>query len=191
MPAPPAAPTLTDGVVTLRAHRREDLPRIVEQSRDPDSIAWTVVPTPYGIEDAEEFALRVMPRGWREGRECAFAVEFEGRYGATVSLRDEGPGLAEIAYVAHPDVRGRGVMERSCRQLIDWGFAELDLQTIVWRAFTGNWASRRLAWRLGFTVEGTLRRYLLHRDGQRRDAWVGTLLRDDPRTPRSPKPGPA
>ena len=30
-----AAPTLTDGVVTLRAHRPEDVPRIVEQCRDP------------------------------------------------------------------------------------------------------------------------------------------------------------
>ena len=52
----------------------------------------------------------------------------------------------------------------------------------MWRAYVGNWPSRRLAWRLGFRLEGTLRRYLLQR-GERRDAWVGTLLRDDPRAP--------
>lgn len=184
MAAPLTAPTLTDGVVTLRSHRPDDVPRMVEQCRDPESIAWTTVPTPYDERDAEEYGLRILPAGWVDGSEWAFAVQVEGRYAGTVSLRNEGPGRAEIAFGSHPDVRGTGAIERGCRLLVDWGFDELELETIVWRAFTGNWASRRLAWRLGFTVEGTLRRYLPHRDG-RRDAWVGTLLKDDPRQPRS------
>ena len=70
-------------------------------------------------------------------------------------------------------------MLRALRLLVDWGFAELDLETIVWQAFTGNWPSRKLAWRLGVTVEGTLRRYLPQR-GARRDAWIGTLLQGRP-----------
>ena len=184
MTAPTTAPTLTDGVVTLRAHRAEDVPRMVEQCRDPVSVAWTTVPTPYAESDAEEFGLRDVPGWWAEGKEWAFAVEVEGRYAGTVSLRDEGPGRAEIAYGSHPDVRGTGAMLRALRLLVDWGFAELDLETIVWQAFTGNWPSRKLAWRLGVTVEGTLRRYLPQR-GARRDAWIGTLLKDDPREPRS------
>ena len=122
--------------------------------------------------------------GGPRGRSGAFAVEVEGRYAGTISLRDEGPGRAEIAYGSHPDVRGTGAMLRALRLLVDWGFAELDLETIVWQAFTGNWPSRKLAWRLGVTVEGTLRRYLPQR-GARRDAWIGTLLKDDPREPRS------
>ena len=39
MAAPTSAPTLTDGVVTLRAHRTEDLPRIVEQGRHAQLLA--------------------------------------------------------------------------------------------------------------------------------------------------------
>jgi RimJ/RimL family protein N-acetyltransferase len=184
MTAPTTAPTLTDGVVTLRAHRSEDVPRMVEQCRDPQSVAWTTVPTPYSDSDAEEYALQVLPAAWADGSEWAFAVEVEGRYAGTVSLRDEGPGRAEIAYGSHPDERGTGAMLRALRLLVDWGFAELDLETVVWRAFTGNWPSRKLAWRLGVTFEGTLRRYLPQR-GARRDAWVGTLLKDDPREPRT------
>ena len=184
MTVPTTAPTLTDGVVTLRAHRDDDVPRQVEQCRDPVSIAWTTVPTPYDEADAREYGLQAMPAGWVDGSEWGFAVEFEGRYAGTVSLRDEGPGRAEIAYGSHPDVRGTGAMLRALRLLVDWGFAELDLETIVWQAFTGNWPSRKLAWRLGFTIEGTLRRYLPQR-GARRDAWIGTLLKDDPREPRS------
>ncbi len=185
MAAPTTAPRLTDGVVTLRAHTEADLDRIVEQCVDPVSIAWTTVPVPYDRSMAEEFALQVLPGGWAEGSEWAFAVEVEGRYAGTVSLRDEGPGRAEVAYGSHPDVRGTGTLERALRLLLDWGFEELGLQTVVWRAFTGNWASRKLAWRLGFRVEGTLRRYLPQRGDERRDAWVGTLLREDPREPAS------
>jgi len=184
MTAPLAAPTLADGDVTLRAHRAEDVPRMVEQCRDPVSIAWTTVPVPYAESNAEEFGLRQVPGWWAEGKEWGFAVELEGRYAGTISLRNEGAGRAEIAYGSHPDVRGTGAMLRALRLLVDWGFAELDLETIVWQAFTGNWPSRKLAWRLGFTVEGTLRRYLPQR-GIRRDAWIGTLLKDDPREPRS------
>ncbi len=184
MPAPTTAPTLTDDVVTLRAHRADDVPRMAEQSTDPVSIAWTSVPVPYAESDAEDYCLRVLPAGWADGTEWGFAVELEGRYAGTVSLRDEGPGRAEIAYGSHPDVRGTGAILRALRLLVDWGFAELGLETIVWQAFTGNWPSRKAAWRLGFTVEGTLRHYLPQR-GERRDAWIGTLLRDDPREPRS------
>ena len=182
MPAPSSAPTLTDGVVTLRAHRPADVARMVEQCADPESIAWTTVPTPYAAADAEHYALQVLPGGWADGSEWAFALEVDGRFGGTVALRDEAPGRAEIAYGSHPDVRGTGAVERGLRLLLDWGFDELGLRSVVWRAFVGNWPSRRLAWRLGFTVEGTLRRYLPQR-GDLRDAWVGTLLREDPREP--------
>jgi RimJ/RimL family protein N-acetyltransferase len=184
MPAPLTASTLTDGVVTLRSHRQGDVPRMLEQCHDPESIAWTTVPVPYTEDDAREYGLEILPKGWTDGDEWAFAVEVEGRYAGTVSLRNEGPGRAEIAFGSHPDVRGTGAIERGCRLLVGWGFDELELETIVWRAFTGNWASRRLAWRLGFTMEGLLRKYLPHR-GERRDAWVGTLLKDDPREPRT------
>ena len=179
------APTLTDGVVVLRAHRPEDVARVVEQCLDPVSQAWTTVPLGYTREMGEEFVGETMPHGWADGSEWGFAVEVDGRFGGTVSLRDEGSGLAEIGFGSHPGIRGTGAMERAVRLLVDWGFAELQLGTIVWRAFTGNWASRKLAWRLGFTVEGTVRGFLPQR-GELRDAWVGTLLKDDAREPRTP-----
>jgi RimJ/RimL family protein N-acetyltransferase len=178
------APNLTDGVVTLRAHRPDDVPRVLEQCLDPLSQAWTLVPVPYRPAMAEEFVGTTMPRGWAEGTEWGFAVEVDGRFGGTVSLRDEGGGRAEIAFGAHPDLRGTGAMLQAVRLLVEWGFAEQRLRTIVWRAFVGNWPSRRLAWRLGFTMEGTLRDFLPQR-GELHDAWVGTLLAADPREPRT------
>lgn len=178
------APTLTDGVVTLRPHREDDLTGVVEQSCDPVSRAWTRVPVPYGLADARDFALGVIPAGWADDSEWAFAVESEGRYAATVSLRNEGEGIAEVAYGSHPAARGTGAVERAVRLLVEWGFEERDLRTVVWRANVGNWASRRLAWRVGFSVDGTVRQWLPQR-GELRDGWVGTLLRGEPREPRT------
>jgi RimJ/RimL family protein N-acetyltransferase len=178
------APTLTDGTVTVRAHRDDDLVRIVEQSQDPDSVRWTTVPTPYGPAEAERFVRAVMPDGWADGR-WGFAVETGGRYAGTVELRDEGGGRAELAFGSHPGARGTGTMERACRLVLDWGFAEQGVRTVVWHAHVGNWASRRLAWRLGFSFGGTLRGYLRHRGDELVDAWSGTLVSSDERSPRT------
>jgi RimJ/RimL family protein N-acetyltransferase len=185
MPDQPTAPTLTDGTVTLRAHRDDDVPRVLEQSVDPESVRWTTVPTPYDADDARAFVRELMPGGWAGGR-WGFAVESEGRYAGTVELRDEEGGRAEIAFGSHPSARGTGAMERACRLLLEWGFTERDVRTVVWRAHVGNWASRRLAWRLGFSFDGTLRGYLHHRGDELVDGWCGTLLATDDRSPRTP-----
>ncbi|HET6166689.1 MAG TPA: GNAT family N-acetyltransferase [Marmoricola sp.] len=182
-------PTLTDGVVTLRAHREDDVERIVEQCRDPASVRWTRVPVPFGPDDATRFVREAMPGGWSGDQEWGFALEVEGRYAGTVSLRNEGAGRAEIAYGSHPDVRGQGVVERALRLLLDWGFGSSGnggrgLETVIWWAEQGNWASRKVAWRLGFPCDGTVRHWLDERDGLV-DCWVGTLTRDDPREPRT------
>jgi RimJ/RimL family protein N-acetyltransferase len=76
-------------------------------------------------------------------------------------------------------------MERACRLLLEWGFTEKRLETVIWWANKGNWASRRLAWRLGFSCDGSLRHWLPHR-GELLDAWVGVLLAGDERSPRGP-----
>ncbi len=178
------APTLTDGTVTLRAHRADDAQGSWEQCQDPLSQAWTTVPIPYSMDDAREYVSETMPRGWADDSEWGFAIEADGRYAGSVSLRNEGDGRAELAYGSHPWVRGTGYVERALRLMVEWGFADRDLDTIIWWANKGNWASRKVAWRLGFTFEGTLRRWLPQR-GELRDAWVATLLRDDPREPRT------
>ena len=95
------------------------------------------------------------------------------RFAGTISLRNEDDGRAEIAYGSHPWVRGRGVMERALRLLLEWGFAERDLQTVIWLARRGNWASRRLAWRLGFSFDGHAALLAARSATGCVDAWVG------------------
>jgi RimJ/RimL family protein N-acetyltransferase len=148
------------------------------------------VPLDYTYQDALEFVDQTMPAGWRDDSEWSFAVEAiddngAPRFAGTVSLRNHQVRRAEVAYGSHPWVRGRGVMERALRLLLDWGFTERGLESVIWWANTGNWGSRKLAWRLGFRMEGSVRKWLAHR-GELRDAWVGTLLATDRREPAGP-----
>jgi RimJ/RimL family protein N-acetyltransferase len=182
-------PTLTDGVVTLRAHSVDDVDACLEQSTDPLSQRWTRVPVPYSRDDAKRFVRDAMPGGWVTDQEWGFAVQANdddgtARYAGTVSLRNNGPGRAELAYGAHPWARGRGIVERALRLLLEWGFAQRDLETVIWWAEEGNWASRKTAWKVGFSCDGTVRGWLEERDGLV-DGWVGSLCREDERQPRT------
>jgi RimJ/RimL family protein N-acetyltransferase len=177
MDLPPWAPTLTDHVVTLRAHRRDDVDGAVAQCRDPLMQRWTTVPVPYERHHAEEW-IGTRERDWRQGTFLAFAVEADGVFCGSVDLRPDGEHGASVGYGLGPWARGRGILDRALRLLLPWGFETLDLEVVHWQAVAGNWPSRRAAWRVGFRVEATLRSLLAHR-GTRYDAWVGSLLRGE------------
>lgn len=189
MKFPEDVPTLTDGVVTLRAHRESDVAALTEQATDPVTVEWTTVPVPSSDETSRDYATKIIPTGWRDDMEWNFAVEAADDAGAasfagSVSLRNEGDRRAEIAYGAHPWARGRGIMFRALNLLLDWGFEHQKLESVIWWANEGNWASRKLAWRLGFSFDGTVRKRLDQR-GQLYDAWVGALVHGDQRAPRT------
>ena len=178
---PQAPPALTDGVVTLRGHRRTDAPSVVRQGQDPEMIRWTRVPVPYVPRDAEDY-LTSASAGWARGTGYTFAIEVSGEYAGAIDLRPQGPGAAEVGYALGPWARGRGVMSRALRLAVAWGFETLALDVVLWQAQVGNWASRRVAWSVGFRVEGTVRGLLPHRE-RRVDAWIGSLRRGDEQSP--------
>jgi RimJ/RimL family protein N-acetyltransferase len=104
------------------------------------------------------------------------AAELDGRLAGRVSLRMDGAGGAELGFGVHPDSRGNGVARSASSLLCGHGFGQLGLSVVRWHSFVGNWASRRVAWRLGFSFDGTERRRLARADRPLADAWGGTLL---------------
>ncbi|WP_446665406.1 GNAT family N-acetyltransferase [Flexivirga sp. B27] len=183
---PDAVPVLTDGTVTLRAHRESDLARIVEFANDPRSRAGVSLPSPYGMEQARDFLDKVRIT-WESGAtEAAWAIEVDGRFAGSINLHPRATGTSEIGYSAHPDARGRGVVTAAARLLVDHAFDTLGLKTLVWRAARGNWASRRVAWTVGFTHDGTWPATHPGPDGSVTGTWLGHLHAHDPREPRLP-----
>ena len=138
------------------------------------------MPVPYRHEDAVADVGQVSPQPWAAGTAAHFAVldAATGELLASVSLMDVAEGGAEVGCWTAASARGRGVTTEAVRAVCAWGFEELGLQRITWLAHVGNAASRRVAEKAGFALEGTLRQYLPHR-GARRDAWVAGLLPSD------------
>ncbi|WP_462187731.1 MULTISPECIES: GNAT family N-acetyltransferase [unclassified Frankia] len=160
-----------------------DADAVHQACQDPEISRWTRVPTPYLYQHAVDFVSRQSPQSWASGTGALFAVvdATTEQLLASVGLADlSGDGDAKIGYWCAAPTRGRGVTSQAVAALTRWGFRALGLARIEWRAAVGNLASRRVAEKAGFTVEGTLRRALLLGDGNRRDCWVGSLLPDDP-----------
>ncbi|MDE3206645.1 MAG: GNAT family N-acetyltransferase [Acidobacteriota bacterium] len=162
----------------LRRHVEGDLAGLVEMGQDAEMQRWTTVPVPYGPGHAEEFLVQVR-EGWSSGATgatAAFALQLDERFAGNIDLRLEGGSWAEVGYATAPWARGRGVMTRALRTVLEWAFADLQLEGVHWRAHVGNEASRRVAEKCGFTMEGTARGVLLQR-GARVDGWLGSMLR--------------
>jgi RimJ/RimL family protein N-acetyltransferase len=176
---------LTDGVVLLRSPRRADGPAIVAGATDPEVVRYTVVPSPYGDEDLDKI-LQIADEGWSDGTDAVFAVceaarpdellGLLGIHGVEIGL--EPGGRAEIGYWMRPEGRGRGLMTRAVSLATSWAVHELDLAVLSWYAFVGNEASRTVAVKAGYTMEGTLRRGAKHR-GRLVDTWVGSIVSED------------
>ncbi|MGN9764463.1 GNAT family N-acetyltransferase [Micromonospora sp. SD12] len=180
--APPPVLFATAGGTEMRLRPMEerDLDAIVDTCRDPETIRWTSLPDPYERADAESY-LAYTRSTWAGGSSACFVVaDVDDRYVGTIDLRLSAadPLLADVGFIADPRARGRGHLSAALTALSAWGFATLGLARIEWRANVGNTASRRVAEKAGFTVEGIARGGLTHRD-QRVDVWVGALLAGD------------
>ncbi|MBO1750245.1 GNAT family N-acetyltransferase [Actinotalea sp. BY-33] len=197
---------LCDDRLLLTVPTEEDLDDITAACQDPEVARWTTVPAPYTREHARGFVRDMVLPGWEQGTSEVWALRgrattrtpgdapadltpVRGMLGM-VGLHGIADGEAELGYWTAPWARGQGLMTRAAAIVVEHAFADLDLVRLTWHAYVGNWPSRRVAWRLGFQVEGTLRAHGLQR-GERIDSWAATLLRDDPRQPAEPWPAEA
>ena len=167
-------PVLAEGAVRLRRPLGRDEPGIAAAYQDPASVRWFGGPQPYTRAHAARYVDDHVPAEWARGVEAIFAVVDESdAYAGSIDLRisPTDPAVGEIGCLIAPRARGRGHAPAALRALSRWGFDELGLGRIEWRAEVGNSASRRVAEKAGFTFEGVQRAGLL-RGGTRRDMWV-------------------
>ncbi|WGW10689.1 GNAT family N-acetyltransferase [Saxibacter everestensis] len=177
-------PILTAGDLTLRQLGDADIPGIVAQCTDPDSVRFTNAPTPYTAEDAARYVREVAPEGWRSESLLTFAIEYRGEFAGSLSLRPE-EKIAKLGFGLAPWARRQHVMTRAIRLAIGWAFDRLDVDAVHWTAGSENWASVRVAWALGFRILGPVPA-LLNQRGVLVDGWFGSLQRDSAMLPTAP-----
>jgi RimJ/RimL family protein N-acetyltransferase len=172
---------LSDRMVRLRLMAESDLPAIVAACQDPEIPRWTRVPELYGEAQARSwFAQEREQRGRGEQLGLLVVDSGDGQLLGSVGIVrvDWQAGRCELGYWMARESRGRGLATRAVRLLSRWVFEGLPIDRIEIHVEPDNVASRRVAERAGFSFEGVLRSYLVHK-GMRRDAASYSLLRGE------------
>lgn len=180
---------ITCGSVVLQPWTERDIDALLAGRNDPEVVRWTGGPFPYTRKHAERYVLEETPTWWEEGSAANWAIHdaTTGEVLGACALHHLHDGEGEIAYYAMPAGRGRGIVTEAVAAVCRWGFGALELERIGWAAAVGNFASRAVAQKCGFTFEGTSRKAYNQR-GTRVDDWVGSLLVTDPMTDTRPLP---
>ncbi|MFJ3229401.1 GNAT family N-acetyltransferase [Streptomyces sp. NPDC086787] len=186
--------TLNTRRLFLRPVGARDTDAVYDAVQDPDIQRWTTIPSPYLPEHARSFTEHLVPDGWADGSMFTFGVFLpQGDLVGMLAITMRSPGVGEIGFWAAKTHRGNGYIGEAVLTAARWAFTVTRVDRLEWRAEVGNAASRAVAERAGFTLEGTLRSGLCNK-GVRRDCWVGSLLPSDlglPSTaPYLPAPAP-
>jgi ribosomal-protein-alanine N-acetyltransferase len=107
-------------------------------------------------------------------------VECDGRLAGTVSARgvSRAEGRAEVGYMLSEAYHGRGVGTRAVGMMLEQLFTLPFLQRVWLTTLAENTGAQRVAHKLGFTLEGTMRGHVV-RHGERRDQQFWGLLRPE------------
>ncbi|MBI1945864.1 MAG: GNAT family N-acetyltransferase [Deltaproteobacteria bacterium] len=167
--------------VRLRALERGDLEDLRAMVNDPEVMRFSNSYRP--ISDVEQAAW--LEGVVKNGSAVWFGIE-DARRGAsrlvgTCCLVDIDPigRKAELRVrLGDPDSWGGGLGTEACALLVQHGFLEVNLERIWLRVFDHNMRALRLYEKLGFVVEGRLRRHDWV-GGDRRDTVILGLLREE------------
>ena len=161
----------------LSAEHVEGLDAIAQ---DPDVQRNTYVPSPPPAGFGKSWLERY-EQGREDGTREGFAIvdaEDGSFLGIAVAVRiDEEASEAELGYILAPEARGRGAATDAFRQLTAWGFAR-GFQRLELRGNADNEASRRVAERCGYNLEGILRS-VYFKEGRRSDMFIYSRLPGD------------
>ncbi|MFD5567061.1 GNAT family N-acetyltransferase [Streptomyces cadmiisoli] len=187
--------TIATSRLLLRTVGPDDTDAVYAACQDPGIQRWTTIPSPYLHEHAQSFTEELVPDGWAAGSMFTFGVFLgDGELAGMLGITMRSLGVGEIGFWVAEHHRGNGYMTEAALAASRWAFVHQAVDRLEWRAEVGNAASRAVAERVGYTVEGTLRA-ALNNNGVRRDCWVGSLLPSDlglpstaPYLPARPQP---
>ncbi|GLW03764.1 GNAT family N-acetyltransferase [Streptomyces lavendulae] len=168
--------SLTSARLTLRVPEEHDIDWMTAELQDPEIQRNTTVPSPYARRDAEQFVASTRERG--DNPRFVVTITATGGPAGVISLHQRPKHAPSIGYWIGKSVRGQGIATEAVIRICRWGFEDLDLPIITWMARVGNDASRAVALKAGFQMEGILRLRVTSQ-GRLRDCWAGSLLPEE------------
>lgn len=147
---PLTVPALHDDAIVLRPPEARDAAAITAAVQDPDIPRFTMVPSPYTIDDAAAFIER-SGAWWHSGDAAPFVIvdATTGTLLGSVGVHDVGleSSSAHVGYWVAVEARGRGVATRALRLVARWALEDLGLPRVEVYVFVENERSQRVAGR--------------------------------------------
>jgi ribosomal-protein-serine acetyltransferase len=112
----------------------------------------------YNLENAREFIRRAETAS-AEKKNQTFGIFSGGKLIGVIGFVkfNWASRRTEIGYWIAKDYEGRGIVTKSCKELINYAFEKLDMNRIEIRCAMENTRSRAIPEKLNFKLEGVLR----------------------------------
>ena len=182
---PTEVPSLSYGLVTLRALDEKDIPEIYTSCQDPSIPRFTRIPASYTMENAQFFVREKFPASFTAKKELPFAIEYGNadtkKFAGVISFHsmDLPDHVAEIGYWINSDVRGKGVGTIAARILTNFGFETMGFERIEALVNVDNLASTKLLESAGYSREGILRKKSRNFKGHHVDMAIFSVIKGD------------
>lgn len=119
----------------------------------------------YLLEDAKQF-IENADKGLEEKKNQSFGIFYKQQFIGSVGfvILNWKNKRGEIGYWIDKKFEGQGIITKSCKLLLDYGFSELKLNRIEIHCSTENIRSRSIPEKLNFKLEGILRQHKYHQN---------------------------
>lgn len=148
--------------VKLRKLRISDARFISENAKDKDVIKYTfIIAPPFGLKEAKKF-IRKTQQEMHKKKAYEFAIELKetkeliGTINLlNINIKNKN---ADIGFWLAKSYWGKGLAKETLNLILDFGFKKLKLKKIQARVLHKNKATQKLLEKIGFKLEGRLRK---------------------------------
>ena len=172
-------PILTTERLVLREIKNTDAKDFFVMRSNADTMRY--IPRPVAVTEAD--VLEVIDRistGLKTNESISWGITLKGEnkfVGSIGFVRMKKENYrAEIGYILHPDLHGKGIMYEALQACIDYGFKTMKLHTIEGIVDARNIASAKLLEKSGFIKEGYFKEDTFH-NGEFSDSVYYTLFK--------------
>lgn len=141
----------------LRPWKMEDLESLVRHANNFEIAKnmMDIFPHPYTQEEGEKFIAMTQ----KNEPPLILAIEVDGKAVGSIGLhpqKDIQKKNGELGYWLSEEYWGKGIVTGAIKQMVEYGFENLEIERIFARPFGTNLASRKALEKAGFRLEAHL-----------------------------------